>query len=87
MEHRHALAPFGRGTCWLPLLRTLSLVFAAVINILMLVGYGTRHHTPLQPSHDFLMHDIEINNAPLGYYAVRVIIVYVAGVRYPTLRL
>ncbi len=74
MEHRSALSVFGHVTCWLPTLRTLSLVFATVVNVLMLVGYGTLHRTPLQPSHDFLMHDVAIDNAPLGYYAVRVII-------------
>jgi hypothetical protein len=74
MEHRSALSVFGQVTCWLPTLRTLSLVFATVVNVLMLVGYGTLHRTPLQPSHDFLMHDVAIDNAPLGYYAVRVII-------------
>ena len=79
MRHRYslkasALTPLAGASKLYLRLQPLSLLFATVVNVLMLVGYGTGSDTPIDATRSFLMADIEVQNAPLGYFAVRVII-------------
>ncbi len=79
MKHHAAL----QGRLSLSLLRAaegplqnLSLVFAFIINVLMLVGFGVADNATPDATRNQLLRDVQIDYAPLGYYPVYVIIRY-----------